>query len=61
VEADAENQRSRPFRPNLPRTVTDKPGVQSYIASLCIAEAVHALGDQRWDEWIEDSLYRASS
>jgi len=60
MDADAEN-RPRPFRPNLPRTIPDKPGVQSYIASVCVAEAVHARDNQRKDEWIEDSLYRSSS
>jgi hypothetical protein len=61
VDADAENRPSRPFRPNLPRTIPDKPGVQSHIASVCIAEAVHARDDQRRDDWIEDSLCRSSS
>jgi hypothetical protein len=61
VGTDAENGPSRPFRPNLPRTIPDKPGVQSYIASVCIAGAVHARDDQQRDDWTEDSLYRCSS
>jgi hypothetical protein len=61
VEADAETRPSRPFRPNLPRTIRDKPGVRSYVASVCIAEAVHARDDQRRDDWIEDSVYCSCS
>jgi len=59
VKADAENRPLRSFRPNLPRTIRDKPGIQSYIASVCIADAVHACDDQRRDDWIEESLCRS--
>ena len=61
METDTENRPSRAFRPNLPRTIPDKPGVQPYIASVCIAYAVHTRNHQRGDDWVEDGLYRFSS